>query len=91
MNFESQIKSFYQTYSAQLYSLYYQFLDFFPPQMHGAVSFVLAILLIYAIYKVLKRNFGFLILLVLLLPQTVPMLKSIWENLFGVLNFLLKR
>jgi len=76
---------------SEIYDIYYQFLDFFPESWHGIVSLILAIILIYAIYKVIKRNFIFIILLVLLLPPAVPMLKTIWENVVSVLKFLIQR
>ena len=91
MNLESSFRGFYNTYSEQVYAVYYQFLSYFPAQYHGLVSLALAILLVYAVYKVIKRNFVFIILLVLLLPQAVPMLQSIWANVLEVLKFLLKR
>lgn len=75
----------------QVYSLYYQFLDRFPPQIHGIISFLLALLLIYAIYKIIKRNFIFLILVVLLLPQAVPILKTVWESAFTLIKFLFEK
>lgn len=75
----------------EVYNLYYQFLGYFPESLHGIVSLALAVLLIYAIYKVIKRNFIFLIILVLLLPPAVPMLKTIWENVVSVLKFLIQR
>ncbi|MCL5435858.1 MAG: hypothetical protein M1275_02155 [Patescibacteria group bacterium] len=79
------------SYLDQVYSLYYQFLNYFPAQYHGIVSLVLAGLLVLAIYKVIKRNFVFIILLVLLLPQAVPILKSVWESTVQLLQFLIKR
>lgn len=78
-------------YLDQFYSLYYQFLNYFPAAWHGAISLILAILLIYAIFKVIKKNFVFIILIVLLLPQAKPMLTTIWQNVLEILKFLIKR
>lgn len=78
-------------YLTQIYDLYYQFLSYFPARYHGVVSLVLAGLIVYAAYKVIKRNFIFLIVLILLLPQAVPILKTIWESLLQFLQFLVKR
>jgi hypothetical protein len=75
----------------RVYELYYRFLAYFPPSLHGVVSFALAVLLIYAAYKVIKRNFVYLILLVLLLPQSVPILKTLWQSVYEFLKFLLGR
>lgn len=75
----------------QILSIYDQFLGFFPRSIHGAVSFVLAILIIYAIYKVIKHNFIWLILLIILLPASKPILLSIWDGAVHTVKFLLTR
>jgi len=75
----------------QIVSIYNQFLSFFPSSIHGAVSFVLAIIIVIAIFKVIKRHFIYLILLIILLPASVPILKSIWEGSVSLLKFLLTR
>lgn len=78
-------------YLDQIYSLYYQFLGYFPVQYHGIISLALAVLLVVAIFKVIKKNFVFIIVLVLLLPQAVPILKTVWESVLQLLQFLIKR
>jgi hypothetical protein len=78
-------------YLGQISSLYDQFLGYFPEQFRVAVSLALALLLVYAVYQVIKKNFIFIILLVLLLPPSVPILKNIWDNVFAALQFLIKR
>lgn len=78
-------------YLNQIYSLYYQFLNYFPAQYHGVISLALAGLLILSIFKVVKRNFVFIVVLVLLLPQAVPILKTVWESTLQLLQFLIKR
>lgn len=75
----------------QIYSIYYQFLNYFPKDYHFFISLVLAGLIVFAAFKVIKRNFIFIILLVILLPQSVPILKSIWEGLMQVLAFLTRK
>ncbi|MBI4054247.1 MAG: hypothetical protein HY397_02875 [Candidatus Doudnabacteria bacterium] len=80
-----------EAYLRQIYAIYYQFLSYFPPRYHFIVSLALALLLVYAIYKVIKRNFIFIILLVLLLPQSVPILKTVWEGALKILEFLINR
>ncbi len=74
-----------------LFSLYNQFLSYFPQKIHGIISLVLAILLVVGIYKVLKRQFVYLILLVILLPASVPILKNVWGQIVEILKFLLSR
>lgn len=75
----------------KIYSIYNQFLSYFPEKFHGLVSLGLAILLIIGIYKVLKRQLLYIIVLVILLPASVPILKNVWEELLSLLKFLLSR
>lgn len=74
-----------------LFAIYNQFLGYFPTQVHWAVSLFLAILLALGIYKVLRKQFVYLVLLVILLPASVPILKNIWEQVLELLKFLLSR
>ncbi len=75
----------------QIFEIYTQFINIFPHGMQWTVSVVLAVLLIYAIYKILKKNFIFIILLVILLPASAPIFKNIWENLVVLVKFLLTK
>lgn len=75
----------------QIYALYGQFLSNFPPNTHGWISLALALLLVFGIYKVVRRQLVYLILLVVLLPASVPILKNIWEQLLEFLKFLISR
>jgi len=75
----------------QIFSIYAQFLSFFPEHYHGVVSLVLAVLLAYAVFKVIKKQFIYIVLLVVLLPASVPILKNIWEGVVNLLKFLLTK
>ncbi len=75
----------------QIYDIYYQFLGYFPSNMQWVVSFALGLLVIYAVYKVIKRNFIFLILLVVLLPASVPIVKGVWAGVVEFIKFLLTK
>lgn len=75
----------------EIYSIYGQFLGFFPEGSRWIVSVVLAALLVFAIFQIIKRNFIWLILLVILLPASLPILSNIWENLVEFIKFLLTR
>lgn len=74
-----------------LYSIYDQFLGFFPQRLHGLISLFLAVLLILGIYKVLRRQLVYLILLVILLPASLPILKNVWTQILEILRFLLSK
>lgn len=72
----------------QLQQLYLDFLNFFPGFLHPVISIVLAILLIYSAFQVVKRNFIFLILLIVLLPASLPILKEALDLVIKLVKFL---
>lgn len=74
-----------------IYSIYEQFLSYFPKEVHGLVSLALAGLVIFGIYKVLRKQLIYLILLIILLPASVPILKNIWQGILDLIKFLLSR
>lgn len=74
-----------------VHSLYEQFLSYFPSKIHGIISLALAILLVVGIYKVIRRQFVYIILLIVLLPASVPILKNVWQQILEILKFLLSR
>ncbi len=75
----------------QIYDLYNRFLSYFPTNLHGIVSIALAALIVYGIIKVLRRDFIYIILLIVLLPASVPILKNVWESLVNIIKFLLAK
>jgi hypothetical protein len=75
----------------QIFSIYEQFLSYFPSSIHGFISLGLAVLFVIGIIKVLKRQFIYLILLIILLPASIPILQNIWESLVTVVKFLLTK
>lgn len=75
----------------QIFSIYEQFLSYFPEHLRGFVSLALAVLLVIGIFKVIKREFIYIILLIVLLPASVPILKNIWDSLANILKFLLTK
>jgi hypothetical protein len=74
---------------AELQSLYLQFLNNFPPSLQPVISIGLAVLIIYSIFKVLKKDWIFLIALVILLPGSKPILQSVWQGIVVFVKFLL--
>lgn len=75
----------------QVYVLYNQFLSYFPSGLHGLVSLVLAGLIVVGVIKVIKKDFVYLILLLVLVPASLPILKSIWQSLSNIIKFLLTK
>ena len=73
----------------QIQNLYVQFLNNFPASLRPIVSIGLAVLLVYAVIKVVKKDWIFIILLVVLLPGSIPILQSIWQGIVVFVKFLL--
>jgi hypothetical protein len=72
-----------------LTGLYQQFLEFFPNFLHPFISIAVVIFLVYSIVQALKRNFIFLIIIVVLLPASIPILKSVVDILINFIKYLL--
>ena len=75
----------------KIFEIYDQFLGFFPARLHGGISIVLGILLVLGVYKVLKRQFIYIVLLAVLIPASVPILKNVWDQILMLLKFLVSR
>lgn len=73
----------------EIQNLYIEFLANFPENLRPVISIGLAVLMVYAIFKVIKKDFIFIIALVVLLPASVPILKSVWQGVVGFIKFLL--
>ena len=69
--------------------LYIEFLVNFPVTLRPVISIGLAIILVYAIFKVVKKDFIYIIALVVLLPASVPILKNVWQGVVAFIKFLL--
>ena len=69
-------------------SLYLQFLQNFPAAVQPFVSIIFAILIIYTIYRIIKQDFIFIIALAILVPTSIPVMKSIWFGLVDFIKFL---
>jgi hypothetical protein len=73
----------------QIQSLYLQFLDIFPKSLHPFISIALAVFLIYSIIQVIRKDFIYLIVLIVLLPASIPILKNIGDSIIMLVKFLL--
>ncbi len=74
---------------SEIQSLYLQFLTNFPENLRPVVSIALAVLLLYSVFKVIKKEFVYIIALVVLLPASVPILKNVWQGILAFVKFLL--
>ena len=73
----------------EIQNLYLEFLGNFPENLQPIISIGLAVLVVYAIFKVIKKDFVYIIALVVLLPASVPILKSVWGGVVSFIKFLL--
>ncbi len=70
-------------------NLYLEFLNNFPPNLRSVISIGMAVLLMYSIFKVIKKDWIFLIVLILLLPGSKTILQSVWQGVLVFIKFLL--
>ena len=73
----------------QIENIYTQFLAHFPVGIQPIVSIILVVLVAYAIFRIIKKDWIFIIILVILLPGSIPILKSIWAGVVAFTQFLL--
>lgn len=73
---------------SRIQELYIQFLNYFPANFQPAVSVVVAILIIYTIYRIIKRDFIFILALAILVPTSIPVMKSVWQGIVSVIKFI---
>jgi hypothetical protein len=74
---------------SDIQSLYLQFLNNFPVTLRPLISIGLAVLIVYSIFKVIKKDWIFLIALVILLPASQPILQNVWQGIVEFIKFLL--
>jgi len=72
----------------QIQKLYLDFLKMFPTFLQPFVSIALAALFIYSVFQTIKRNFIWLILLVIMLPASIPILKGVFQAVVTFAKFL---
>ena len=74
---------------AEIQNLYLKFLSNFPPNLQPIISIGLAVLIVYALIKVIKKDFLYIIVLIVLLPGSIPILQNIWQGIVTLIKFLL--
>ena len=57
--------------------------------MQPVISIALAVFIIYSIFKVIKKDWIFLIALLILLPGSKTILESVWQGIVTFIKFLL--
>ncbi len=72
----------------EIQDLYLQFLNNFPVHLRPFISLALALALVYSVFRVVKKDFLYIIVLILILPGSIPILKSIWQGVITFIKFL---
>lgn len=75
----------------KIIDLYEEFLAAFPVQLHFLISLAIFVVLIVWLYKLVSKNLGWLILLVVFVPASIPLLKQIGQTVLEFLKHLLKK
>jgi hypothetical protein len=65
-----------------------QFLNNFPVHLRPFISLALALALVYSVFRVVKKDFLYIIVLILILPGSIPILKNIWQGVLAFIKFL---
>ena len=73
----------------QVQKIYLEFLANFPVNLRPIISIGVAVFVVYSIFKVIKKDWIFLIALIVLLPASQPILQSVWEGVVAFVKFLL--
>jgi hypothetical protein len=74
---------------AHLQKLYMDFLQNFPGPLQPIISLLLAALIVYAVIQILRKDFIYLILLVVLLPASIPILRNLADTIIQFIRFLI--
>jgi hypothetical protein len=69
--------------------LYTDFLQNFPAPLQPIISLALAALIVYAVIQIIRKDFIYIILLVVLLPASIPILKNIGDTIVQIVRFLI--
>jgi len=73
----------------QIISIYNQFISIFPVNIQWIISLVIFIVVVKWTIDLVKQNIIWLILLIILLPASIPILRSVFDGLLTFLGYLL--
>lgn len=73
---------------SEIVQIYLSFLSHVPEQFRGYVSILLGLFIIYSIIQIIRRQFIWIIVLIVLLPTSVPILRGAADGVARFLKFL---
>lgn len=71
-----------------IFNLYEQFLAHFPQNYHLIISLGILVIFVIALFNLIKRNLLWLILLIVLVPASIPILNNVWQGILEILKYL---
>lgn len=74
-----------------IFNIYDQFLSNFPPGFHVVISLVILVVFVIALFNLIKKDLLWLILLILIVPASIPILNNVWMGILEIFRFLLIR
>jgi hypothetical protein len=74
----------------ELQNIYLGFLNLFPGFLHPFISIGLAVFIVYSAFQVVQRNFIYIVVLVILLPASIPILRDVVDAVVGFIKFVLR-
>ncbi len=72
----------------KVFDYYDLFLNKFPHQYHTLISIAILTLFIVLLYNLLKRNFIWILLLVILVPASIPIVSKIYSGILEIIRYL---
>ena len=72
-----------------LFEIYDKFLSIFPEGWAGVISLILVIIIIVSIYQIILKRFIWVIVLVILIPASIPILAKLWDSVISLIMYLL--
>lgn len=88
MEYTAMLPSLSWLSPGRIQDIYLQFLANFPIQYQPMVSVVVGLVIVYVVYRIIKRDFIFILALVFLVPTSIPVLESIWGGFVNLLKYL---
>ena len=75
----------------QISSLYEKFLGLFPVSLQWLVSLIVLVALVAAFYSLIRSNWIFLLLLIIVLPLTFPVFKNLFSGFYDFILYLVQK
>jgi len=75
----------------KIINFYEEFLTVFPSHLHFWISIAIFVVMVFWVFKLIKKNLIWIILLVFFIPASIPLLKQIGQGFLEFLKYLLNK